>query len=78
MELDHPRVKHDRISTFSAKLTNRERMPLKFSGLFEVCQLLLYFASHVKQINGRQRRHKPKLLKIILHATKLYFECINY
>ena len=26
MELDHPRVKLDRISTFSAKMTDRERL----------------------------------------------------
>ena len=56
-------------------MTDRKRLSLKY--FFEGLSII-FFASHVKQINGKQWRHKLKLLKNIFHATKLYFECINY
>ena len=75
MELDHSRVIHDRISTFSAKLTDRERFPLKF--LLEVCRWC-FFASRVKQSKGKVMETQTKPFISILHATELYFVCINY
>ena len=57
MELDHSRVIHDRISTFSAKLSDRERFPLKF---FARGMSLVFFASRVKQSKGKVMETQTK------------------